>query len=83
MSLSWSRIIPQGGKGDLINKEGVQFYRKVLKALLDAGIVSGEILSSGSLASWFDLGSFYADSLRSECNRRNTWPNINLTAHKP
>ncbi|KAJ9110602.1 hypothetical protein QFC22_006701 [Naganishia vaughanmartiniae] len=38
MSLSWSRIIPQGGKGDPINKEGVQFYRKLLKALLDAGI---------------------------------------------
>jgi beta-glucosidase/6-phospho-beta-glucosidase/beta-galactosidase len=42
MSLSWARIIPKGGKGDPINKEGVEFYRKVLTALLEAGIVGVE-----------------------------------------
>lgn len=40
MSLSWSRIIPAGKAGSEVNEKGIQFYRKVIKALLDAGIVS-------------------------------------------
>ena len=40
MSLSWSRIIPGGGRDQPVNKKGVEFYRKVIQALLDAGIVS-------------------------------------------
>jgi len=40
MSLSWSRIIPLGGHNDPINQAGIDWYRKVIQALLDAGIVS-------------------------------------------
>lgn len=40
MSLSWSRIIPGGGRDQPVNKQGVEFYRKVIQGLLDAGIVS-------------------------------------------
>jgi hypothetical protein len=36
MSLSWSRIIPQG-RGD-VNQEGIDFYNRVFDALLAAGI---------------------------------------------
>lgn len=40
MSLSWSRIIPGGGRDQPVNQKGVEFYRKVIQGLLDAGIVS-------------------------------------------
>jgi beta-glucosidase len=41
MSLSWSRIIPNGGRDQPINEKGIEFYRKVLISLKKAGIVSG------------------------------------------
>ncbi|KAH7909885.1 glycoside hydrolase, family 1 [Hygrophoropsis aurantiaca] len=37
-SLSWSRIIPIGGRGDPVNKEGVAFYRRLCEKLLENGI---------------------------------------------
>jgi beta-glucosidase len=40
MSLSWSRIIPKGGRDQPVNQKGIDFYRRVIKGLLDAGIVS-------------------------------------------
>ena len=40
MSLSWSRIIPGGGRDQPVNQKGVEFYRRVIQGLLDAGIVS-------------------------------------------
>jgi beta-glucosidase/6-phospho-beta-glucosidase/beta-galactosidase len=40
MSLSWSRIIPNGGRDEPVNQAGVDFYRRVIQGLLDAGIVS-------------------------------------------
>ena len=40
MSLSWSRIIPNGGCDQPVNEEGIAFYRKVIQGLLEAGIVS-------------------------------------------
>jgi beta-glucosidase len=48
LSLSWTRIIPGGRKGDAVNQSGVEWYRKVLKGLLHAGIVSG----LGTASSW-------------------------------
>ena len=38
-SLSWSRIIPLGGRNDPINQKGLDHYVKFTKDLLDAGIV--------------------------------------------
>ncbi|CCL99376.1 uncharacterized protein FIBRA_01394 [Fibroporia radiculosa] len=38
-SLSWSRIIPLGGKNDPINEKGIQFYSNLIDALLARGIV--------------------------------------------
>lgn len=37
-SLSWSRIIPQGGRNDKVNPEGVAFYRFLAQELLKNGI---------------------------------------------
>jgi len=38
-SLSWSRIIPLGGKDDPINQEGIDFYNTIINALLAEGII--------------------------------------------
>ncbi|KAH9939868.1 beta-glucosidase 1A [Amylocystis lapponica] len=38
-SLSWSRIIPLGGRGDPVNKEGITFYRGLVEELLKNDIV--------------------------------------------
>jgi beta-glucosidase len=37
-SLSWSRIIPIGGRNDPVNEAGLAFYRKFVDDLLAAGI---------------------------------------------
>lgn len=37
-SLSWSRIIPIGGRKDPINEEGIAFYKSLIQELLDNGI---------------------------------------------
>lgn len=38
-SLSWSRIIPHGGRDDPINEKGIEFYSKYIDALLENGII--------------------------------------------
>lgn len=38
-SISWSRIIPLGGRDDPVNEEGIKFYSDLIDALLDRGIV--------------------------------------------
>ncbi|OCH93919.1 beta-glucosidase 1A [Obba rivulosa] len=38
-SLSWSRIIPLGGRGDPVNGEGISFYRSLIEELLKNDIV--------------------------------------------
>ena len=37
-SLSWSRIIPLGGKGDPVNEAGLKYYDKLIDELLANGI---------------------------------------------
>jgi beta-glucosidase len=37
-SLSWSRIIPLGGRNDPVNPTGIKFYSDFIDALLEAGI---------------------------------------------
>ena len=37
-SLSWSRIIPVGGRDDPINQKGIDHYVKFVDDLLEAGI---------------------------------------------
>ncbi|UPK99342.1 hypothetical protein LCI18_010277 [Fusarium solani-melongenae] len=37
-SLSWSRIIPLGGRDDPVNEEGIAFYNKLIDGLLARGI---------------------------------------------
>ncbi|RDB27621.1 Beta-glucosidase 1B [Hypsizygus marmoreus] len=37
-SISWSRIIPKGGRGDEVSLEGVRFYREVIEELVRVGI---------------------------------------------
>lgn len=37
-SLSWSRIIPLGGRNDPINQKGLDYYIKLVDALLEEGI---------------------------------------------
>lgn len=38
-SVSWSRIIPQGGRDDPVNEPGIQHYRALIEELLRVGIV--------------------------------------------
>ncbi|KAG9019152.1 Beta-glucosidase 1B [Tulasnella sp. 427] len=38
-SLSWSRIIPLGGRNDPVNPEGIKFYSDFIDALIEANIV--------------------------------------------
>ncbi|KAG1809566.1 glycoside hydrolase family 1 protein [Suillus subaureus] len=38
-SLSWSRIIPLGGRNDPVNPKGVAFYSNFIDALLEHGII--------------------------------------------
>ncbi|KAL3486849.1 putative beta-glucosidase [Aspergillus germanicus] len=37
-SISWSRIIPSGGRDDPLNEKGIEFYNKLIDGLLDRGI---------------------------------------------
>lgn len=37
-SLSWSRIIPLGGRNDPVNPEGIKFYSDFIDGLLEAKI---------------------------------------------
>ncbi|KAL4866141.1 hypothetical protein BDV12DRAFT_187652 [Aspergillus spectabilis] len=37
-SLAWSRIIPLGGRGDLVNETGIAFYNRLINGLLEKGI---------------------------------------------
>lgn len=37
-SISWSRIIPLGGRHDPVNPEGIRFYSNLIDALLENGI---------------------------------------------
>jgi len=37
-SISWSRVIPLGGRNDPINPLGIKFYQNYVDALLEAGI---------------------------------------------
>ncbi len=37
-SIAWTRIIPNGGKDDLINEEGIKFYSDLIDELLKNGI---------------------------------------------
>ncbi|KAJ3544061.1 hypothetical protein NM688_g5783 [Phlebia brevispora] len=37
-SVSWSRVIPKGGRNDDINKEGIAYYRTILEELVKNGI---------------------------------------------
>ncbi|CAK7269334.1 hypothetical protein SEPCBS57363_003549 [Sporothrix epigloea] len=37
-SISWSRVIPLGGREDPVNEKGLAFYQTFVDALLDAGI---------------------------------------------
>jgi beta-glucosidase len=38
-SISWSRIIPLGGRNDPVNPKGIEFYKKFVDDLLKEGIV--------------------------------------------
>ncbi|GFZ51662.1 beta-glucosidase [Saitozyma sp. JCM 24511] len=37
-SISWSRVVPLGGRNDPINDKGLEYYSNLVDALLDAGI---------------------------------------------
>ena len=37
-SISWSRVIPLGGRNDPVNEKGITFYRNLIESLLEEGI---------------------------------------------
>lgn len=38
-SIAWSRIIPLGGRDDPVNPKGIEFYSKLIDALLEKNII--------------------------------------------
>lgn len=48
-SVSWSRIIPQKG---VVNEQGIRFYRNLVDALTDAGIVPMITLFHSDMPQW-------------------------------
>lgn len=38
ISISWSRVIPLGGRNDLVNNEGLEYYVRLVNRLKDAGL---------------------------------------------
>ena len=38
-SISWSRIVPLGGRDDPVNPEGIRFYSDLIDELVASGIV--------------------------------------------
>lgn len=61
-SLSWSRIIPKGGRADPVNEEGIRFYRALLEELLQNGIIPF-VVSSNCLNSLDLLMKLFIDSV--------------------
>lgn len=39
LSISWSRVIPLGGRDDPVNEQGIQFYSNFIDELLANGII--------------------------------------------
>lgn len=37
-SVSWSRVIPLGGRNDPVNEAGIKYYRNLIEELLKNGI---------------------------------------------
>ncbi|KAG6885724.1 hypothetical protein C0992_004940, partial [Termitomyces sp. T32_za158] len=37
-SISWSRVVPKGGRHDEVNAEGIKFYRDIIEELVQVGI---------------------------------------------
>lgn len=48
-SVSWSRLIPVGGRDDPVNREGVQFYRTLIEELLRSGITPYVVSGSSNI----------------------------------
>lgn len=47
-SLSWSRIIPLGGRDDPVSEEGIKFYSDFIDALLAKGITPFVVRSAST-----------------------------------
>ena len=68
-SLSWSRIIPLGGRNDPVNEEGIEFYSRMIDSLLQRGIIPWVTLHHWDLpqalhdryGGWLDLGQIQQD----------------------
>lgn len=59
-SVSWSRVIPEKG---VVNPKGMEFYRNLVDALTEAGIVPMITLYHSDLPQWvFDLGGWNSDA---------------------
>ncbi|CAK7225351.1 hypothetical protein SEUCBS140593_005875 [Sporothrix eucalyptigena] len=68
-SISWSRIIPLGGRSDPVNEAGLAFYDRLIDALLARGITPWATLFHWDLpqglndryGGWLDVGEVQAD----------------------
>lgn len=57
-SISWSRVIPNGGRDDPVNEKGLEFYSNLIDALLEADIepfVVSNTLKVGSPYQYVDV----------------------------
>ncbi len=58
-SISWSRVIPLGGRDDPINDKGIEFYNNLINELLKNGIVPFVVRDIlGFVKGWWTNGYF-------------------------
>lgn len=52
-SISWSRVIPLGGRDDPINPQGIKFYSDFIDGLIEHGITPFVVRSSPLPCRWY------------------------------
>ncbi|KAL5338940.1 glycoside hydrolase superfamily [Aspergillus crustosus] len=80
-SLSWSRIIPLGGREDPVNEEGIAFYNRLIDGLVARGIALWITLYHGNLpqalhdryGGWLNVEERFGDRTKNWITLNEPW----------